>query len=63
MSCNTHSYVCTGDADCSPLDGFWPQPSGIYVDAARDQLDEDVPWCQVHTVAWELAEPDEAIDA
>jgi hypothetical protein len=60
-----HAEDCVADPphfpDCDPGLGVWNQPQSHYVDEARAELGDDAPWCQVHHLAWDLQESDEAV--
>lgn len=55
MPTTDHTEDCIArehpDLECAAIEGDWNQPPGGYVQQATDELGEDVPWCQIQSLA------------
>ncbi|MBX8688676.1 hypothetical protein GO011_14670 [Mycobacterium sp. 20091114027_K0903767] len=61
-----HTAFCEGNGrpceDDTTANNFFNQPPGFAVTEARDEFDEDTPWCVIHARAVEIAKRDNGED-
>lgn len=52
-----HTDDCVGveeGDECAPLEGVWDQPGSTFVALARDDLEDNAPWCRIRARAEDI---------